>query len=71
MRFPLIAVPAGDLYGRGPTTVDLTNPTQDQDRNGEVDDVQRGENPFPRGVVAILGFLGALVAVKFLFEKLD
>lgn len=61
---------AGDMYGRGMTTVELTNPTMDQDRNGVVDDAQRGETPFPRAVVAILGIVGALVGIKFIFEKL-
>lgn len=63
-------VPMGDIFGTGMTTTDLTNPVFDQDHNGEVDDVQRGENPFPRAVLAICGLVGALVVVKFLFEKL-
>lgn len=71
MQHPVFGVAtAGDMYGRGPTTVELTNPTMDQDRNGEADDVQRGDTPFPRAVVAILGIVGALVAIKFIFEKL-
>lgn len=70
MRVPMTAVPSGDLYGVGRTTVDLTNPTLDQDRDGQVDDMQRGQAPFPRAVLAVLAFFGALVALKFLFEKL-
>lgn len=70
MRLVPLGIPAGDIFGQGMTTGDLANPFYDQDMNGEVDDVQRGETPFPRAVVAILGLFGALVVAKFLVEKL-
>jgi hypothetical protein len=71
VNYAVGAVTTGDIFGTGFTTMDLTNPTLDQNSDGQVDDVAKGQSPFPRGVVAILAFFGILVVVKFLVEKFD